>query len=356
MALLWAERYGGYYDTSTHDSPSAGSLSSIDTTGARDGGRCLVLGNGGFFTRELLATQTGTGIVGVVFKVTGAYNSDAGHALLKIIDSDTTTSQLTISFESTGTTSRIVVRRGTQSGTILATGSIVLNPDTWYVVEFKFTIHDSTGAIQVKTNGIDDIHSGGGMITGLDTRNGANGDWKHIQIVDGSNGSGSRWETMWALNTSGSFNNDFIGDQTAVCLMPDADDSVQFTRSGGATNAAAVDDIPRNADTDYVESSTTGHKDTYGVANIPGALSGKLISGWRHVIAARQTDTGSGELRPIVKTDLGTQINGSTIVMGQSANYTTLQFSMIGDVNPDTAARYTESEINGIKIGHEKVV
>jgi hypothetical protein len=358
MALLELERFGGSYDVSLlptwFDGVNFGG--SVNTTGARDGGRCLAFSATAWLDRRP-AVQTGVGIVGYVFKTGSGFFMDFNRRFISIFDGNLSNVHLTLGIVSTATP-RLQVFRDTGGGTALtgATGTTTLQPLSWYVVEMRFSIHDTTGFVHVKLNGLDEIHTAGGPVTGLDTRNAGTGNWAAVRYGECWNNSGTAplAETAWILNDVGSLNNNFIGDQTAVYLPPNGNSAVQFTPSGSPplANWECVDEIPHNTDTDYVESPTTGHVDLLTLTDIPVAFAGKQITGVQGHHYVRQTVVGTSQVRPILKSG-STVINGSTLNLGQSAVYTAQR---VVSESPTGSALYTEAEINSLLVGYEKVL
>ena len=107
------------------------------------------------------------------------------------------------------------------------------------------------------------------------------------------------------------FGDDFHGEVYSVLCNPSADSSVQFTPSAGS-NYACIDEDAQNGDTDYVESSTVGHKDLYAFEDV--ATSGVVIQVVALTTVARKDDAGGRTLTPIAKQD-STEYDQTTVTL-----------------------------------------
>lgn len=362
MALLWVERFGGHYqqsDIATHfPFSNVDNWQSRNATGGRDGGPCMEIpssnSNHAMVCRPPAGQQTGTGILGIVFRQGPNFVINPFYGLVNVYDTDYSANQLSLGLVSAADP-RLCVRRGRNDGTIIASGTTTLVVNSWYVAELKFVLHPSAGSVHLKLNSLDEIHTSGGPVTGLNTRGGASNNWHQI-VWNMIGNSGFRWESAWILNDSGGSTaaKDFLGDCQAVCLMPTAESgTIGFTPSTGTDNALTVDEAPKNDDTDYNEATSTV-EDLLEFADIPAGLSGKVIHGWQMATLARQTTTGLAQMRQRFRTNLGTMVNGPTVALAQSSSYTEWG-NTISEVNPDTSAKYTESELNGSQIGYQKM-
>lgn len=90
---------------------------------------------------------------------------------------------------------------------------------------------------------------------------------------------GTFFDSIVILNETGTLNNDFLGNVHIWKTVPDAaGDSTQWTPSSGS-NFSAVDEATPSGGTDYVEATTDGLKDLYGMtdqSNI-GSIAGLQV-------------------------------------------------------------------------------
>lgn len=249
-------------------------------------------GNGRFGDDSLRTTQSGsigktyasltTGVIGFAFRTSAIPTNGT---LLTLLDGATGHVDLRIV---TGSVLRV-----TRAGTTLGTGTTVLLENQYYYFEFKVTIDDSTGVAQVKINGVDEIN-----LTNQDTRNGATAVFNVVRLETNGFASGTQNDfTDYYLDDSV-----FNGDLRIQSRMPNGNGNYsQLVGSDGNStdNYLLVDEADPNGDTDYVESSTAGDKDTYTYENITpttGSIVGVKINTY-----ARKTDAGARTIRTLTR-------------------------------------------------------
>ena len=149
---------------------------------------------------------------------------------------------------------------GMTGGTLLDTGSVVLNTETWYLIEIYAKIADS-GTLTVKVNGVTAIGFSG------DTAATAN---EYATVIKGGGaGVGTSkgcdiYLDDWAVNgTAGSSQNSWVGTGGVYYRKGTADGSLlQWTPSAGTVHFEMIDDIPAN-DGDWVYSDDSGSVDIF---------------------------------------------------------------------------------------------
>ena len=227
---------------------------------------------------------------------------------------------------------------GTSSGSGWTFGNYV-----WYYVEVKVTIDDSVGVIQVKVNGNNVIN-----LTNQDTRNGANAVINKIRFAAPGNNQAYWHDDLYILDTTGTKNNDFLGDIRVDVLRPDgAGTYTDFTPSTGS-NYENVDESPGpDDDTTYNEATNIGDQDSYNLDALPSP-SGTTIHGVKSQITARKTDAGTREIKVLTRSgttdDLGNAIS-------LSDTYTT-PCKVLED-NPDDSLAWEDADVNALEVGVE---
>jgi hypothetical protein len=158
---------------------------------------------------------------------------------------DGATAQCTVVFESSG---NIVLKAGTETGTVLATYTAAFGQDVWTHFQVRVTINNTAGAITVRKNG---STTDSFTATALNTRGGTANNYATAVVV--GNGNAVAITTIQNLvddvlcySASGAAPNDWVGDVRAIVLpVSGAGASSQFTASTtavlfGETNAAAT--------------------------------------------------------------------------------------------------------------------
>ena len=177
----------------------------------------------------------------------------------------------------------------------------VLSQDTFYYIELKVTISDSAGVIVLKINGATELN-----LTSQDTRNGGNATADTITLgAGGQNNSAAifSYDDLYICDGTGSApDNDFLGDCRVEASLPSGNgNSSQLVGSDAdsTNNYLLVDESAPNGDTDYVESSTVGNKDTYAMGNL--ASTSGTVYGVQPVPVAKKTDAGSRSIVSVVR-------------------------------------------------------
>lgn len=303
-------------------------------TGGRFGS-CLQHTDNNAITRIALDDQP-TWIVGVAFKLTSGNNPPANRQLIHLLD---------------GTTAQVDLRltngslQITRNGTVLGTGTFKFIATIWYYLEFKVTIHNSTGTIAARVNGISDISA-----SGLDTQNTANATASAIQLgaTGGVNGAGNPfWDDVYILDGTGSApTNDFLGDVRVQTIVPNGNGTTnQLDGSDGnqVDNYLLVDEATPNSDTDYVESSDVGDKDTYNYGAITpaaGTVYGLAIYPW-----ARKTDAGIRTIATIARHS-ATEVDSADRSLSVSYQY----FTDIRETKPGGGV-WSIADVNAAEFG-----
>jgi len=262
------------------------------TTDGPFGDSALALTNTDHNAQKNLPTSYGpTFIMGCRMK----FNSYSGDApLFSLFDG--ASSQVDIRPVIVGSTIKLYV---TRNGTTLGTGSIVMTTAIWYYVEFKVTIHDSTGIAVTRIDGVTDLN-----LSGLDTKNTSNATANMFRLGHNAGGTRDVRITDFILmdgvdsGVTGFPNNDFIGDIRVQALYPNADGTTsQMVGSDGnsTSNYRLVDEATPNDDTDYVETLTVGNKDTYNYGSLSAGTG--LVYGIQINARARKTDAGTRKFK-----------------------------------------------------------
>jgi hypothetical protein len=184
---------------------------------------------------------------------------------------------------------------------LLGQGTIPVRINRWYYIEVKVTIDSTVGAVEVRVGGITDIKLTGVNTVATDPLNPGHGnnlannflffpDFSYggfITISSGVlsanfNGPPLYYDDIYICDTTGSFNNDFLGDQRIQTLFATgAGAHTDWSPSSGA-NYTDINEVNVDDDSSYVSSSSTGNIDTYafGSTTLPkvSAIAVNLIS------------------------------------------------------------------------------
>lgn len=238
------------------------------------------------------------------------------------------------------------LRRGGPGGTLLgsAPNGTFNYLDGFHYVELKATIHDTTGAAEVRINGSAVI----GPLTGIDTRNGGTlAGWNYVRW-NGASNPNQTIDDVYILDGSGSSLNTFLGDVRVDTHFPNANgNSSGSTPSTGTDRYATVDEADPNDDTDYNTITSVGTKDTLGIENLKN--SGATPLAVQVSVFCRKTDDGTGRLCPVMRQD-STDYDGASANAGVNYEYFAVEKYPTA---PDTTA-WTEAKFNAIEVGYKR--
>lgn len=248
--------------------------------------------------------------------------------------------QLTLRFNTSD--AKLRVQRG---GTLL--GSATLIPgfaiSKWFYVEFKATIHASTGIAVVRVDGNEIIN-----LSGQNTKITANASADSIRLHTRDNQATAMYlSDLYICDGTGSApQNDFLGDVRVDAAYPDGNgNSSQLVGSDGNStdNYLLVDEHPANDDTDYVESSTVSDKDTYTYGAVPG--SSGTVYGLQTCTYAKKTDAGTRKIANVARLS-GTEVDSADLTLSTTYSY----LRDVKETKPGGGA-WTISDINSAEFG-----
>lgn len=363
MALLWCDGFDHYGNDETNltDGPWAeiGGVHTLSTARPRTG------------THSMRYTPTTVGF-GIARRVFGAALTTAGAsmafytpnlpstndlmALLRFRDA-ANADQVSIILQTTGAVA--VYRGNASSGTLLATSTDLVTADSWNHLEAKVTIADAGspgGAVEVRLNNVTIID-----ISGIDTQNTGNAETSQVCFLGKvSSGllfgvSAIDWDDVFAWDTSGSQNNDFLGDQQVLTLFPNQDTAqADWTQNTGATEVSAIDEADPDDDTTYVAATAAAQVSEYELDDLPATVS--AISAIQLTGRMKKTDAGTARVQQsLVSSAVGSppapaEFNGSDRNITTEYTY----WPDISETDPATGAPWARAAVNSAKYKIER--
>jgi hypothetical protein len=260
---------------------------------------------------------------------------------------DTTTKQCSLSFEMNG---ELKFFRGdsTGGGTGLATSSGAnLRSGSWNYIEVKVTIHNSTGTVDIKVNGVSVLSA-----SGLNNRAGSNNQATRLCLHGSSNGGNNfRFDDWYVCDNQGSDNNTFLGPQKVSMILPTGDHGTnQWAATGaGSTHADRVKENPADSNTTYVSDAVSGDTEEWDYADTPSDLTS--IKGIQ-VNTVFETDSATAfSLKNHVKS--GGTSSDDAGAAGTNGTYTQTCFCLEQD--PNTSALWTKANLDAALFGVKTV-
>lgn len=245
-------------------------------------------------------------------------------------------------------TGLIEIRRGTATGTLLATGTQPLYTAQWNYVEVSVTISDTVGEVHVRLNGslTDEVSYVG------DTKNAGTNttiDKITIAMTGGSGVNKSMISDVYILNDTGAGpNNTFLGDVVVRTLSPNGNGTYSMlvgSDGDSINNYLLVDEHPYSG-TDYAGSANTGDKDTYTMTDLPNGVT--TVYGVQVTGKMAKNDATLGQARYIVRSG-GTDYGGTTRALTTSFT----GYSDLYETDPATGVQWTPTAVNNMESGME---
>lgn len=339
MAVLLREGFDHY---GTTPSFMLGLWSGLNATGYTLVSGLLGTGRALQFTSPTLLSytfaNTATLIVGVRFRLDSVSGNDSfSPILIALLDGVTT--QVSLGIDASR---RLVLRRGS---TVIATSTNSILANTVYHAELKVTIHNTTGAYEVRVNG-----SSVGWIpaaTNQNTRNTSNNYANAFQLTGNIAGIQITIDDLYILDTTGAAPlNDFINGPRILTLFANANgDTISWTPNGAGSNYECIDNNPPS-DSVYVSDATPGNRDLYQFTD----LAGSSILNAALLIRAQKSDTDVRSILPLCK-------SGGTVYTGSAKTLSTSWLYYVQDypVDPDTGAAWVLADFNSAQFGMETV-
>jgi hypothetical protein len=231
----------------------------------------------------------------------------------------------------------------TANGTVLATGTTSLLPNTWYYLELKATISKTCppNSCVARIGGVVEVTVPAGSNT--DPQN--TGTASRVTLNYDNFRTQQLYDDFYVLDGSGTHNNDFLGDVRVETLLPNAQGVYQdFAVSGAASNFQAVNEPTQNGDTSYVYASQVGKTDTYRFPNL--VSNPDAIAGMQLITIVRKDDAGSHAMKGVVRIG-GTDYLGVEQGVQDSYCYLTTAY----ELNPATGLPWDGTAVNGVEAG-----
>ena len=215
-----------------------------------------------------------------------------------------------------------------------------LTLDQWHYVEARILVADSSGTFDLWVNGTNVI-----TFTG-DTRNGgATAAVDAVRLMGRRLNVSCGFDDLYILDNSGSVNNARLGEIAIECLRPNGNgNSSQWVGSDGNStdNYLLVDDTTPDT-ADYVQSGTSGNKDTYAYGNL-AAASG-TIAAVQVVSYASKTAGDALSVQQVARSG-----SSETAATAQAVTATWAPLTAIFEAKPGGGA-WTVSDVNGAEFG-----
>jgi len=338
MALLWIEGFEGF-GSSIGDAPSPGGIVErkyarvaneylMDIEAGRSGDYCLEMNNDTVYIQTPHLTTDDTLVCGVAFKCSGL--PTALRDFLFFYENTQVGMQLRLN-----TDGRIAVYN---NNSLLGTTTNQLLAATWYYLEFKVLTHDSAGEFELRINNTEWLSA-----SGVDTQPGSNAYHTAVRF-SAFYTKRVYWDDVYILDSTGSANNDFLGNRSVVALDPSgAGDSTGWTPSAGSNYENVDDGGLTDEDTTYNEASSDVD-DLYGYGNLPAGASS--VDGIQITTEVKVT-AGTVDLSNLIKSDTTTSAGSPETITSTSYVTTT----RVEEEDPHTSAAWVPADLDAAQFG-----
>lgn len=233
----------------------------------------------------------------------------------------------------------VKVYRGGGTQVAATATTLVINPSSWNVIDFKITISATVGEAVIWLNNVQVLNA-----TGLNTK--GSGSATSITQIGTSCNTDGYFDEIYLLDDQGSapFNYRLTDPKIVAIAANAAGDSSQFTCNSSGNNiyAASLHDD----DSYYNYSSTVGHIDLYNLGNVEANAA--AIYGVLAQINVRKDDTPARTARLKVKSGATTDDGGDLVL---TTGYQMLR--KLYQHDPNTSAQWTPANVNFVQVGGE---
>ena len=342
MALQWMEGFEADQSQDHMDKKYLLATGAAGYTTGRLHGNAIQ-GSSQFLRTPSLGLQN-TWVVGFAVNITSSPSQDSKIRFVKNV-----TEQIRLELDDDAGNSAFLVKLvHPTNGTLASQGGYGYG--IWHYFEIKVTVDPTTGSYELRHNE-STVFSGSGVDTADEGTAGA-----EIFEFDKNAGSTERWDDIYIIDSTGTQNNDFLGDSVIEAIMPTSDGaSSQWTPSSGVDHYALVDDVATGGgsadEATQVTSDTVGHIDLWGYSDI------SFITGTIHGIAVltqiAMDVVGTRDVRVKYRADSTTQYNFDTHSIS-SLSFET--FVNIQEQDPDAGpGSWQNAALDGAQFGVEVV-
>lgn len=342
MSLLWMDNFDSYGTDETKlldglYAQTGDAVLSTDPDGVSTG-KVMYFQTSSSTLRRVLPSAIATVGTGGRFWFDGLPTS--GIAEILAFSDENNVTHITLGVLTTGV---ITAYRGSSGGTSLGSTSVpVLASGAWNHIEAKVLISDTVGTVEVRVNGVVVLN-----LTGQDTRNGGVASVGQIRWCSSTASQGFQRDfylkDITAWSTSGSYNNDFMGDVQVVTLRPASDVSFNWTASTGSTGWDLIDESTPS-DTDYISADATPPAaSTFSLTDVDSDVTS--IKGVMMVGRMLKTDGGDAQVQMSMVSGVSTA-DGSDRAITTAATY----WFDINETDPATSLPWDRVALNAANI------
>lgn len=314
-----------------------------------------------------LRCATSVGTAGAVRRIFGAAKTTAGVGYAAWVDNlpvlnnktylmafcDTgNNGQVAIILQSTG---KVSAYRCTGTNVALAAllaesadGAVVAG--AFQHIEAKVTVGDGTaGAVEVRVNGVTVVSA-----SGVDTAATGNVETSQVRIhgtVDAATPPVQiHIDDLFAWDSTGAQNTDFLGDRRVRTFFPNADTAVaDWSLVGAVAGYDCINEAAPDEDTTYLlaapltGSPVTHLRSEFGLEDAPATIG--AIAAVQTYLRARKTEAGTASVRTSMVSGISASDGSLKAITEQYTYWTDMH-----ELNPDTGTPWSQASFNAAKV------
>jgi hypothetical protein len=212
----------------------------------------------------------------------------------------------------------------------------------WYSVELYFKLAGASGAVGLRIDGQTVIAASPVSVPSTICDN------LWLTTMGAAGSDAGHFDDVAFNDVSGSVDNSWCGDGKIIPLIPNGvGDMTGLFRNTGSANWSAVNERPHNSDTSYVEGNVPGFYDLYQLTDHNLEATDHVQRIWMTAVA-RETTTEAQTVQLGIKT--GGVEHWSPDLPSLPTSYTHIKGPEML-VNPNTAQRWTRSQLDTLQVG-----
>jgi hypothetical protein len=211
----------------------------------------------------------------------------------------------------------------------------------WYYIELKAKFHRTTGYFILRLNGVK-IKEEYNINT---VYNSSNPDCRIIEF-NAVAFTSFYYDDVYICDTTGTKNNDFLGDVKVVTVFPTRDGTYNdFSVVGASDRYDAVNETNPNNNTDYVTASGIGNMQTFGFT--APTISGSVL-GLKAQYMMRKDDAGDRFVKLVGLFNSNLYESSSYSL---TTDYSVLPYETIHETRIGSSEDWSISDINNVEFG-----
>lgn len=325
----------------------ANNVSLVDTN-PRTGERCLrITGGNDCGVRRIFDADLVTAAVGYAMFLPSLPTDSKSVTLAQFRD-NANEAQLTVCLSSTG---QVIAKAGTMAGgSVIGTSAPCVYDSSYQHVEVKGVI-GAAGGVEVRINGVTVLN-----VTGVDTQPDGTESTTAQVLVGGASTAITGFppymlvDDLYAWDTTGAANNDFLGDKKVYTRLPDADTpTADWVPATGLLQYPMLDNVPPLDSSEYIFAEEAATQTQVGLSELPGEIV--AISGVQTYTRAFKTDAGDANLQVSV-------VSGVTVEPGldRPLSQAPIWYTDVVENDPATGAPWLLADLNAAQVLIERTL